>query len=102
MGQDKKEDGSEPLYLRDYQVPLAEETYDKNLLPKAMQVRRGFQGFGKMGQTKHTHLTDVDTTDKTAAWAATAKDSKVVGNYQNKMAGMKASGKLDRPSARGR
>lgn len=35
---------------------------DKSALPKAMQVRR--DKFGKLGQTKYTHLADQDTTDK--------------------------------------
>ena len=74
--------------------------YDKQLLPKAMQLRRG--EFGKKGQVacpsvqlqmsegcklfrctsnacfaraevKHSHLTDVDTTDMSAAWAQSSK-----------------------------
>merc|ERR1719329_1588711 len=69
--QDKARTGEEPLYLRDYHEPTAEETFDKNLLPKAMQVRRGL--FGKKGQVKHTHLTDVDTTDMSAAWSQHSK-----------------------------
>ncbi|CAJ1399194.1 unnamed protein product [Effrenium voratum] len=36
-----------------------------------MQLRRG--EFGKKGQVKHSHLTDVDTTDMSAAWAQSSK-----------------------------
>merc|ERR1719293_330043 len=79
--QDKAREGSEPLYLRDYHEPTEEEKFDKNLLPKAMQVRRGL--FGKKGQVKHTHLTEVDTTDKTAAWA---QHTKVMMRTQERMA----------------
>merc|ERR1719253_1710176 len=80
--QDKAETGEEPLYLRDYHEPTAEEKFDKQLLPKVMQVRRGL--FGKKGQTKHTHLTDVDTTDMSAAWS---QHNKQVEKYQMRMAG---------------
>jgi len=91
--QDKATEGSEPLYLRDYHEPLEEEKYDKSLLPKAMQLRRG--QFGKSGQVKHSHLTDSDTTDMTAAWS---QSSKQVQRYQEKMAGAKGVFNFDRPS----
>eukprot|EP00928_Gymnodinium_smaydae_P055514 TRINITY_DN39031_c0_g1_i1.p1 TRINITY_DN39031_c0_g1~~TRINITY_DN39031_c0_g1_i1.p1 ORF type:complete len:505 (+),score=200.34 TRINITY_DN39031_c0_g1_i1:186-1700(+) len=94
--QDKARTGEEPLYLRDYHEPTAEETFDKNLLPKAMQVRRGL--FGKKGQVKHTHLTDVDTTDMSAAWS---QHSKQVEKYQERMAGAKGINNFDRPTTRG-
>merc|ERR1719183_1673159 len=69
--QDKAVSGEEPLYLRDYHEPLEEEKFDKKMLPGAMQLRRG--QFGKKGQVKHTHLTEVDTTDMSAAWAQSTK-----------------------------
>mmetsp|Transcript_66106 Transcript_66106/g.158150 ORF Transcript_66106/g.158150 Transcript_66106/m.158150 type:complete len:502 (+) Transcript_66106:83-1588(+) len=93
--QDKARTGEEPLYLRDYHEPLEEEKYDKNLLPKAMQVRRGL--FGKKGQVKHTHLTEVDTTDFSANWS---QSNKMVQKYQEKMAGAKGVNDFTRPSAR--
>jgi microfibrillar-associated protein 1 len=37
------------------------ELQDKTALPKILQKRRN--DFGKKGQSKHTHLTDVDTTN---------------------------------------
>jgi len=91
--QDKAASGEEPLYNRDYHEPTAEETFDKNLLPKAMQLRRG--QFGKKGQVKHTHLTDVDTTDQTAAWS---QHTKVMEKYQEKMAAAKSINVFDRAS----
>mmetsp|Transcript_60251 Transcript_60251/g.173852 ORF Transcript_60251/g.173852 Transcript_60251/m.173852 type:complete len:496 (-) Transcript_60251:42-1529(-) len=91
--QDKARTGEEPLYIRDYHEPLDEEKFDKTLLPKAMQLRRG--QFGKKGQVKHTHLTEADTTDKSAAWA---QNSKPIQRYQEKMAGVKAKHVFDRPS----
>jgi len=90
--QDKAVSGEEPLYLRDYHEPTAEEKFDKQTLPKAMQVRRGL--FGKKGQTKHTHLTDVDTTDTSAAWA---QQNKVVQRYQERMAGASGVNDFSRP-----
>jgi len=90
--QDKAETGEEPLYLRDYHEPTAEEKFDKQLLPKVMQVRRGL--FGKKGQTKHTHLTDVDTTDMSAAWS---QQNKQVQSYQQRMAGAGGVNKFSRP-----
>ncbi|XP_053992844.1 microfibrillar-associated protein 1-like isoform X2 [Hylaeus volcanicus] len=64
--QDKAETAEEPLYLRDYNVPVGEDNIDKTLLPQPMRLRR--DQFGKAGQVKHTHLADVDTTDFTSAW----------------------------------
>jgi len=89
--QDKATSGEEPLYNRDYHEPTAEETFDKSMLPKAMQLRRG--QFGKKGQVKHTHLTDVDTTDQTAAWS---QQTKVMDKYQQKMASAKSINVFDR------
>ena len=54
--------------------------------------------WGHTGRTKHTHLTDVDTTDWTAAWAQKDKQS---AKDMHRMAGMKGAGSLDRPAARG-
>merc|ERR1719401_1366630 len=93
--QDKASTGEEPLYLRDYHEPLEEEKFDKNLLPKAMQLRRG--EFGKKGQVKHTHLTEVDTTDMSAAWS---QHTKQIQRYQEKMAAAKGVNSFDRPTVR--
>lgn len=92
--QDKATTGEEPLYLRDYHEGLDEEKFDKSLLPKVMQLRRGL--FGKKSQVKHTHLTDVDTTDMTSAWT---QQDKSVQRYQEKMATAKGVFVLDRPSS---
>merc|ERR1719171_646719 len=91
--QEKAASGEEPLYLRDYHEPLAEEQFDKSMLPKSMQVRRGL--FGKKGQVKHTHLTDVDTTDMSAAWS---QHNKQVQRYQERMAGASGVNNFARPS----
>jgi len=94
--QDKAASGDEPLYNRDFHEPTEEEKFDKQLLPQAMQVRRG--QFGKKGQVKHTHLTDVDTTDMSAAWA---QHSKVMQKYQERMAGPKGKNVFDRDGMSG-
>lgn len=93
--QDKARTGEEPLYLRDYHEPTEEEKFDKKLLPEAMQLRRG--QFGKKGQVKHTHLSAVDTTDKSAAWANSG--AKPIQKYQEKMAAASGVENFDRPSA---
>jgi microfibrillar-associated protein 1 len=59
--------------------------YNKAALPKAMQVRGA--AFGKMGQTKWTHLSAEDTTDKSA---------RVPKNIQDKMLSkMAGTGDID-------
>lgn len=50
------------IFKRDFTAPTLEDKIDKSVLPKAMQVRR--DKFGKVGQTKYTHLADQDTTDR--------------------------------------
>jgi len=92
--QDKAASGAEPIYLRDVHEPLESEKFDKQLLPRAMQLRRG--QFGKMGQVKHTHLTDVDTTDFQAAWA---QNNRQVQRYQERMATAQGVNSFDRPAA---
>jgi hypothetical protein len=65
--QDKKADGSEPIYLRSAAAPVqSEKGINRELLPKYMQQKRHM--FGKMGQTKHKSLKDDDTTDFSSAW----------------------------------
>lgn len=93
--QDKAADGTEPLYLRNFHEPTADEMYDKNLLPKAMQLRRG--QFGKIGQVKHTHLSATDTTDWSAAWALKDQNNQ---KYQRKMATASGINNFDRPGER--
>eukprot|EP00921_Rhytidocystis_pertsovi_P000901 GHVQ01001560.1.p1 GENE.GHVQ01001560.1~~GHVQ01001560.1.p1 ORF type:complete len:494 (+),score=122.30 GHVQ01001560.1:183-1664(+) len=86
--QDKAITGDEPLYLRDYAAPVGEDAMDKKILPKAMRLRRG--QFGRQGQVKHTHLTDVDTTDFTAPWATEGTS--------DKLAAIKARNDFTRPA----
>lgn len=48
------------IYKRDFSAPTGEDKFDKQILPKVMQLRKG--QFGRAGRTKWTHLTDQDTT----------------------------------------
>ncbi|EPR60195.1 micro-fibrillar-associated protein 1 C-terminus protein [Toxoplasma gondii TgCatPRC2] len=93
--QDLARSGEEALYLRDYNAPVGEDKWDKKILPSAMRVRRG--EFGRQGQTKHTHLVDVDTTDFTSAWAF---NTKIKEKTDSKMGGRKGAKEFDRPAAR--
>eukprot|EP00914_Ancora_sagittata_P009048 GHVO01017449.1.p2 GENE.GHVO01017449.1~~GHVO01017449.1.p2 ORF type:complete len:410 (+),score=119.40 GHVO01017449.1:31-1230(+) len=72
--QDKAQTGEEPLYLRDFGAPTNDDLVDRSALPKPMQLRR--DKFGKVGQTKYTHLTDIDTTDRTSGWFKKTNDAK--------------------------
>ncbi|GBE61700.1 microfibrillar-associated 1-like protein [Babesia ovata] len=83
---DKLEDGSEPLYNRDFNAPTADDRVDKSLMPKSMQVRRGL--YGKMGQVKHTHLTAEDTTRFDMPWNKVPEKFTPAGTQQT----------FDRPS----
>merc|ERR1712146_642638 len=51
-------DDEDEIFKRDITAPTLEDKIDKSVLPKAMQVRR--DKFGKVGQTKYTHLADQD------------------------------------------
>jgi microfibrillar-associated protein 1 len=77
--------GDEPDILegRDFTAPTEADRVDKSILPKAMQVRRGF---GEHGHTRYTHLKDQDTTDKNALWFG---DKKLADDYRSKMAGVR-------------
>ncbi|KAK1442656.1 microfibril-associated protein [Babesia gibsoni] len=86
---DKLEDGSEPVYNRDYNAPTADDRIDKSMLPKPMQVRRGM--YGKVGQTKYTHLTAEDTTKFDMPWTKEAPKFTPAGTKNE----------FDRPSRKG-
>lgn len=56
----------EILQRYDYSVATEGSVRDVSSLPKAMQKRN----YGKMSQSKYTHLVDQDTSDKMAGWGA--------------------------------
>ncbi|KAM9980224.1 hypothetical protein ACTFIZ_006495 [Dictyostelium cf. discoideum] len=49
---------------KDFSAPTGEDKFNRELLPKVMQVKN----FGKAGRTKYTHLKDQDTTEKDSLW----------------------------------
>eukprot|EP01136_Pigoraptor_vietnamica_P044028 Opistho-1_new@1761 len=58
-------DTEDEVLKRDYHAPTGEDHFNKELLPKVMQVKN----FGRAGRTKYTHLADQDTTQADAPWA---------------------------------
>jgi len=57
----QNEQESNPLFSRDYNMPVGEDKMDKSVLPAVLQKRRGQQG--TKGNSKWTHLTAEDTTN---------------------------------------
>lgn len=49
---------------RDIDGATLEDKFDKQLMPKVMQVKN----FGRSGQTKYTHLADQDTSTRADLW----------------------------------
>eukprot|EP00741_Cyanophora_paradoxa_P010790 tig00020539_g10432.t1 len=82
----KREDAS--VLARDYDEPTLEDHYNKEAMPKPMQVKN----FGKAGRTKYTHLLDQlalrlrDTTAGKDVLFFHNKDLKT--KYESKMAGV--------------
>jgi microfibrillar-associated protein 1 len=77
-------DAPDILEGRDFTAPTEADRVDKSILPKAMQVRRGF---GEAGHSRYTHLKDQDTTDKNALWFG---DRKLTDDYKSKIAGVRS------------
>lgn len=86
---------SDPLFNRDYNIGVGTDNYDKSNLPKALQVRRGWEH--KRGRSKYTHLGDQDTTNFDPDWGV-HEDLK--NKFMNKMGGYKSSNAFNRPSRR--
>ncbi|KAJ3107560.1 hypothetical protein HDU97_003865 [Phlyctochytrium planicorne] len=78
---------------RDFNQPTLEDKFDKSVLPAVMQVKK----FGKIGQTKWTHLTNEDTSIGDSAWF---QKSDVNKRILSKMAGMEQS--FQKPTKRAR
>ncbi|EFA80541.1 microfibrillar-associated protein 1-like protein [Heterostelium album PN500] len=64
---------------KDFSGATGEDKFNRELLPKIMQVKN----FGKGGRTKYTHLADQDTS-KGALWN---ENQKMLQNHYNKLAG---------------
>jgi len=80
------------LFNRDFGGATLDDNYDKQAMPKVMQVKK----FGHAGRTKYTHLVDQDTSQKDSAWA---QRSSLREAYNQKMGGM---GEIARPKKKTR
>jgi len=68
----------EEILERDYSAPTGEDKFNKELLPKIMQVKN----FGRSGRTKWTHLLNEDTTQMLAPLALPSADRKRFGTAE--------------------
>ena len=57
-----------------FDAPTEKDRVQKEFLPKPMQVKN----FGRMSQTKYTHLADQDTTKRDSAWAQKSAGTQAV------------------------
>ena len=85
-------DKDDELFKRDYNIAVGTDLFDKSNLPGAKQVRRGWEF--KKGQSKYTHLTDMDTT---LFDPYTKPNENILTSFQNRQAGLKG-GDLERPT----
>jgi microfibrillar-associated protein 1 len=86
-------DKDEALYKRNAMLPTEGQVKNVEALPRPMQVRE----YGKMSQTKWTHLTAEDTTDKGVGWA---QDTEIAKRTLSKLGGYK--NEFDKPTKRKR
>ncbi|KAL7748061.1 hypothetical protein RI367_006607 [Sorochytrium milnesiophthora] len=86
------QDNDEELYKRAYNEATLEDHFNKAALPEIMQVKN----FGKIGQTKWTHLSKEDTSAKDALW----NQNKELQRKMEKRRG--GVGDLDKPTGRRR
>ena len=82
---------AEPLFQRDVGGKTLEDHFNKESLPKVLQVKN----FGKMSRTKWTHLKDNDTTQGDSLY----NDSDFA-QKRTKDRHARAGGTLDRPSGK--
>ncbi|KAM9998150.1 hypothetical protein ACTFIY_007799 [Dictyostelium cf. discoideum] len=64
---------------KDFSAPTGEDKFNRELLPKVMQVKN----FGKAGRTKYTHLKDQDTTEKDSLWNTNYNNNNNNKKYNN-------------------
>ncbi|KAN0029155.1 hypothetical protein ACTFIV_011030 [Dictyostelium citrinum] len=64
---------------KDFSAPTGEDKFNRELLPKVMQVKN----FGKAGRTKYTHLKDQDTTEKDSLWNTSYYNNKKYNSNSN-------------------
>jgi microfibrillar-associated protein 1 len=78
---DETEMDDKDVRKREMDGATLEDKFDKQALPKVMQVKK----FGFSGQTKYTHLKDQDTTDFDNPWN---QKNELRADYDSKMAGI--------------
>lgn len=86
-------DKNDPIFQRDYNIAVGEDNFDKTTLIGVKQKRRGH--FGKKGQSKHTHLGDLDTTCFDPDWVPYQE---LRTNLEKKGAGFRNTHDLERPT----
>ncbi|CAD8199240.1 unnamed protein product [Paramecium pentaurelia] len=79
-------DMDDPIFQRDYNLPVGEDLWRKDNLPQILQKRRG--EFGKKGNSKYTHLTQEDTTNFDPSYQV---DQNIRQKFLNQQAGSKSS-----------
>jgi microfibrillar-associated protein 1 len=89
------QDSEDDIYKRDFNVAVGDDLWDKSMLPKILQTRRG--EFGTAGRSKYTHLTDQDTTNFDPQWKV--NEAIQVKNL-SKLGGYKGAGILEKPSSK--
>lgn len=90
-------DEQKALLSRDYNMPTGDDKMDKSVLPAVLQKRAGT--FGKKGNSKWTHLTDMDTTNFDRE---TKVQEGIAFKFQSRQGGFKGMNAMDRPSKRAR
>ncbi|CAD8110214.1 unnamed protein product [Paramecium sonneborni] len=79
-------DMEDPIFQRDYNLPVGEDLWRKDNLPQILQKRRG--EFGKKGNSKYTHLTQEDTTNFDPSYQV---DQNIRQKFLNQQGGSKSS-----------
>ncbi|KAK2721225.1 microfibrillar-associated protein 1-like [Artemia franciscana] len=87
-------DKEEDVYKRDFSAETLEDRFNKQVLPKVMQVKN----FGRSGRTKYTHLVDQDTTIGDSPWIS--ETSTNLKFFNNVAGGMR--NQFEKPSSKKR
>lgn len=99
MDEKSMKDGAQVKRRRDFADPVAkpdvrrrsyaeatgEDRFNKEALPKVMQVKN----FGRKGQTKYTHLRDQDTSQQDRSlWSDAQRDGRMRAKYESRLGGV--------------
>ena len=77
------QDKDDPIFKRDYNVPVGFDTFEKSSLPKRLQVRGG--EFGKKGRSKYKDLLTEDTNNYDSYYQL---DKNITDKYYKKRGGV--------------